>query len=128
MTSVPSGRAEDPRRIDGRHGEDLAATFLEARGFRILERNWTHRLGEIDLIVERDGEVRFIEVKYRNSREFGYPEEAITGKKLRHLARAIECWLETQRPAPTRYQADAIAITAIPSEPIEYHWIENLYQ
>ena len=118
----------DTRKADGAHGESLAAAFLEAKGFRILERNWTNKLGEIDLIVERNGEVRFIEVKYRNTVMFGHPEEAITGKKLRHLARAIECWLETRRPAPKRYQADAIAITALPGTPVEYYWIEDLYR
>ncbi len=118
----------DQRKIDGRFGEDLAAAFFEAKGFKVLERNWTHRLGEIDLIIERAGEVRFIEVKYRNTLMFGYPEEAITGKKLRHLERAILCWLEKQRNPPKTYQADALAITALPGVELEYFWIENLFQ
>lgn len=118
----------DSRKIDGAYGESLAAAFLETKGFRVLERNWTHKLGEIDLIVERNGEIRFIEVKYRNTTMFGHPEEAITGKKLRHLARAIELWLERQHPAPKRYQADAVAITALPGKPVDYHWVEDLYR
>lgn len=116
------------RQADGRLGEALAAAFLEARGFRVLARNWSHRLGEIDLIVSREGEVRFIEVKYRTTREFGHPEESVTGKKLRHLARAIECWLGERPDPPERYQADVIAITALPGRDIEYYWIENIYQ
>lgn len=118
----------DARKTDGRLGEDLAAGFLEAAGFRVRERNWTHRLGEIDLIVERGDEVRFVEVKYRNTLMFGYPEEAVTGKKLRHLARAIECWLEEQSHPPTRYQIDVIAITAAAGQPVEYHWVEDVHQ
>jgi putative endonuclease len=116
------------RKADGRLGEDLAAAFLEARGFRVLGRNWTHRLGEIDLIVEREGMIRFVEVKYRNTLMFGYPEEAVTGKKLRHIARAIECWIEEQKQAPERYQVDVLAITAISGREIEYHWIEDVHQ
>ncbi len=117
----------DARRADGRLGEDLAASFFVERGFRIVARNWTHRLGEIDLIVERDGEYRFVEVKYRNTLMFGHPEGAVTGKKLRHLARAIECWIGEQARPPERYQADVIAITALPGCEIEYHWVENVY-
>jgi putative endonuclease len=120
--------APDPRKADGRLGEDLAAKFFEAKGFRVLDRNWTHRLGEIDLILERAGEVRFIEVKYRHTLMFGHPEEAITGKKLRHLERAIFCWLEEQENPPKTYQADALAITALPGREIEYFWIEDLFQ
>ncbi|KAA0206118.1 YraN family protein [Candidatus Uhrbacteria bacterium] len=115
------------RKADGRLGEDLAASFLVERGFRIVARNWTHRLGEIDLIAERGGDIRFVEVKYRNTLMFGHPEEAVTGKKLRHLARAIECWLEEQAAPPARYQADVLAITALSGRPVEYHWVENVY-
>lgn len=115
-------------KADGRLGEDLAADFFIAKGFRVVDRNWTHRLGEIDLIIEREGEVRFVEVKYRNTLMFGYPEEAITGKKLRHLERAIICWLEDQSAPPKRYQADALAITALAGQPTEYYWIEDLYR
>lgn len=117
----------DYRKIDGKLGEDLAAAYLEARGFRIIDRNWTHKLGEIDLIVERDGETRFVEVKYRNTLEFGHPEEAITGKKLRHLERAIMLWMEAQKEPPKHFQADAIAITALPGKEPEYHWVQNIF-
>lgn len=77
--------------------------------------------------MEREGEVRFIEVKFRRTRMFGHPEEAITGAKLRHLERAIFCWLEQRHTAPRVYQADALAITALPGQEIEYWWIENLF-
>ncbi|MEI7512138.1 MAG: YraN family protein [Candidatus Uhrbacteria bacterium] len=117
----------DYRKADGKIGEDLAAAFLIGKGFRVIDRNWLHRLGEIDLIVERDGEIRFVEVKYRNTLEYGRPEEAITGKKLRHLERAIILWLEGQRKQPARYQADAVAITALSGREPEYYWIENIF-
>ncbi len=116
------------RKADGQLGERLAAEFLQERGFQVLDRNWSHRLGEIDLIVQRGDEVRFVEVKYRNTVFFGYPEEAVTGKKLRHLARTIECWLEEQTHPPTKYQVDVIAITAVAGKPMEYHWVEDVHQ
>jgi putative endonuclease len=86
----------DFRKIRGQSGESIALAYLEERGFRLIERNWNCRLGEIDLIVERDGETRFIEVKLRRTMEYGYPEASITRTKLRHLSRAIECWMKAQ--------------------------------
>lgn len=116
----------DARKLFGYSGEDMAARYLEARGFRILDRNWSHRLGEIDLIVQRNDEVRFVEVKMRRTKAYGFPEASITGKKLRHLGRVIECWLEARSVPPKRYQADAIAITWLPYAEPEFCWIEGI--
>ncbi len=116
----------DPRAVVGQRGEETASLFLQTKGFRVLTKNWRCRLGEIDLIVEREGEVRFIEVKLRRSLTYGYPEEAITPTKLRHLARAIELWLRSTSNPPTRYQADAVAITVLPGASPEIHWVEGI--
>lgn len=114
------------RRRFGDAGEDLAVRFFRARGFAILARNWTCRLGEIDLIVEKDGVTHFVEVKTRRSLEFGYPEEAITGLKLRHLARAVEIYLLQSRNPPRDYEADALAITILPNADPEYFYVERI--
>lgn len=113
------------RKQDGRRGEELAAAFLHERGFLLVATNWTCRLGEIDLIVRRGTEMRFIEVKTRRTLTYGYPEEAITGKKLVHLRRAIECWLKEHPPEPDHYQADAISILIQNGIPRIY-WIEGI--
>lgn len=114
------------RKQKGRLGEEIALHFLEERGFRLIEKNWLHRLGEIDLIVERDGEVRFIEVKLRRSLAFGYPEASITPAKLRHMARAIEMWLCVQKRRPIRYQADAVSVLLLPGANPDIVWIEAI--
>ncbi len=116
----------DVRQIVGRRGEDIAAAFLLAKGFSEIGRNWRCRMGEIDLIVKRGDEVRFIEVKLRRTDTYGNPEDAITQGKLRHLARAIECWLRDQPTEPRRYQADAVAIKCYPGEDPEVVWIEGI--
>ena len=116
----------DLRKIRGMSGESMALVFLESHGFHLIERNWNCRLGEIDLIVERNGETRFIEVKLRRTREFGYPESSITPTKLRHLRLAIECWMNTQRKPPMRYQVDAIAIYAPLDQEPDIVWIESI--
>lgn len=116
----------DYRKIHGQSGESIALAYLEERGFRLIQRNWNCRLGEIDLIVERGGETRFIEVKLRRTTEYGYPEASITGLKLRHLGRAIECWMNDQTNPPTRYQVDAIAIFAPFGFEPSIEWIQGI--
>ena len=118
--------AKDPRRRFGDRGEDFAADFFTAQGFRLVARNWSCRLGEIDLIVARDGVVRFVEVKTRRTTTYGNPEEAITQSKLKHLARAIEAYLRACTSPPEDYQADALAITLLPGQSPQFHWVEHI--
>lgn len=118
----------DPRRKFGSRGEDRAAAFFSSRGFKVVERNWSCRWGEIDLICEKDGVIHFIEVKTRRTTEYGNPEEAITPTKLAHLRRTVEFYLMTEPAPPARYQVDALAILAVPNEKPEYYYIENILE
>ena len=65
----------------GRSGEELAARFLEARGWTILERNLRSGRREVDLVARKDSVVAFVEVKCRRGRRFGHPLDAITAAK-----------------------------------------------
>lgn len=114
------------RREFGNRGEDLAAVFFTERGFRVVHRNWACALGEIDLIVEKEGRTHFIEVKTRQTLTFGYPEESITRTKLKHLARAVEVYI-VQHPLIRRtYQVDALAILMLGGQPPDFHYIEQI--
>lgn len=118
--------AKDARRRFGDRGEELAAAYFSARGFRQVARNWRCRAGEIDLIMERDGCLHFIEIKTRRTTAFGYPEEAITRRKLEHLGRAIETYLLAASTRPRAYQADALAITLAPGKEPEFHYVPGI--
>ena len=65
------------KRKTGTDYETIAARFLELKGYRVLERNFRCRTGEIDIIAEdqSDGSLCFAEVKYRSSLKYGYPKE-----------------------------------------------------
>lgn len=78
----------------GRKGEDLAAAFLTQRGYRILERNYRNRLGEIDIIALHRDTVCFIEVKARSSDDLGTPLEAITIYKQRKIIKVALTYLK----------------------------------
>ena len=104
---------KDPRRQFGNRGESLATVYLLAQGFNILERNWSCRLGEVDVICERAGVTHFVEVKTRKTLEYGRPEEAITPTKLRYLRRAVEWYLQSSKTPPRDYQVDALATVGL---------------
>ena len=116
---------KDPRKEIGRRGEELALAFLLTKGFFLVEKNWRCKVGELDLIVRREDETRFVEVKTRFSLTYGYPEEAVTHTKRQHLAKAIEWWLHTH-PMPKHYQLDVISILVLPGQKPDITWIEGI--
>ena len=69
----------------GKFGEDEAATFLKKKGYKILERNFSCKRGEIDIIALDKNEIVFIEIKARISLKYGLPSEAVTRHKLKHI-------------------------------------------
>jgi putative endonuclease len=77
----------------GRRGEEAAARHLEARGYRVLERGFRTRAGEIDIVAEDRGTLVFVEVKARSSLACGYPSEAVGWRKRVHLLRAAALYL-----------------------------------
>lgn len=86
------------RNIDlGKCGENFAAEVLESQGYSILERNFRCRLGEIDLIAEKNGELCFVEVKTRNSDAFGRPSEAVTRDKQKRIKRTAAFYMQSCR-------------------------------
>jgi putative endonuclease len=75
----------DRRKSLGRLGEDLACEYLERNGFMIVERNYRTQSGEIDVIARRKNCEVFVEVKARRTGDYGEPEEAVTGTKVRRI-------------------------------------------
>lgn len=96
----------------GARGEALAASFLERRGYAILQRNWRCRHGEIDLIACRDGVTVFVEVKTRSSNAYGTPAEAVTRTKAARLRRLAGAWCSAQAPLAGAIRIDVIGILA----------------
>ena len=71
----------------GVNGEEIAVNYLKSRGYRIVERNYRIRLGEIDIIAEQGEDLVFIEVKTRSDILFGSPFESVTLSKQRQLSK-----------------------------------------
>ena len=77
----------------GKIGEELACKYLEDNGYKIVERNFEAKQGEIDIIALDKQEIVFIEVKTRTGINYGEASEAITRYKKRHLLNSIKYYL-----------------------------------
>lgn len=81
-------------KLTGNRGEDLAAEYLQKKGYRIEERNFRTRLGEIDIVCW-DGEILvFVEVKTKIGHDFGEPEEMVNKSKLAQVQRMGEVYID----------------------------------
>ncbi|MBN2096868.1 MAG: YraN family protein [Candidatus Omnitrophica bacterium] len=94
----------------GKRGERLAVQFLRRQGYRILARNFSCRLGEIDLIAQEKDTTVFIEVKTRASCEFGLPQAAIRQKKIKHLRRTAQYYIKHNAHSDDNFRFDVVAI------------------
>jgi putative endonuclease len=113
-------------KITGNKGEEIAAAFLQRKGFIILAKNWRFRHWEVDIIASGNGILHFIEVKTRHSLRYGHPEESITREKMNHLKSASTIY-HYQHPEWKRIQFDVIAITLVRDEVKEIFMIEDVY-
>lgn len=76
------------KRKVGAKYEEIACTYLEKQGYKILERNLTTPHGEIDIIAQKERELVFCECKFRSSQKYGDPLEAVDRKKQRHISKS----------------------------------------
>jgi putative endonuclease len=94
----------------GRRGEDEAARFLESRGYKVLDRNYRCRYGEID-IVARDGKtVVFVEVKTRGSDRFGTPADSVDARKQKKILLTSQFYIESNRLFDSDLRFDVVGI------------------
>ena len=92
------------------YGEQLAARYLEDRGWQVLDRNWRCAHGEVDLVA-RDGDcLVFCEVKTRRTDRFGAPVEAVSWSKAARLRRLAAAWLQEHHVRGGRVRIDVIGI------------------
>jgi putative endonuclease len=81
----------------GDRGEVQAWGFLIKQGYKIIEKNYRCKIGEIDVICKKDGRLIFVEVKTRQSSRFGSPEEAVSKQKQNKIARVAEWYLKENK-------------------------------
>ena len=98
----------------GRLGEDLAVKELKRKGYRIVERNYRCRYGEIDVIGIKQAILVFIEVRARAGGSFGTPEESITRQKQDKLISYALEYINSHDNLPESWRIDFVAVVNDP--------------
>ncbi len=98
------------KQLLGKFGETYATTYLQKKGYHIIECNFKARYGEIDIICTKDNVLIFVEVKTRIGDEFGTPEEAVTPKKLREVIKTANYYVQCHSGVPDAMRIDVIGI------------------
>lgn len=110
----------------GAWGESQAEEYLIAHGLVLIERNFRTRYGEIDLVMQHEDQLVFVEVKTRSNVKFGLPEQSVTPVKQEHLLLAAQQYLADHPDASDNWRVDVVAIVGRPGvTPPEFLWFEN---
>jgi putative endonuclease len=107
----------------GKLAETLAAAYLQARGLRLLERNYRCRLGEIDLVLADGRSLVFVEVRLRRNPGYGGAAASITAAKRQRNVRAARHYL-AGKPEP-RCRFDVVLLDSLAPDRIE--WIKDAF-
>lgn len=100
----------------GKWGEQIAEAYLIALGYEVLARNARTGYGELDLVMRKDGEIVFFEVKTRSNDAFGNPEDAITQLKQEHLINSAQAYLNENNEGNVGWRIDVIAVQGRPDD------------
>jgi len=100
------------RKRFGEIGEALACKYLKRHRYKILARNYSTSIGEIDIVAEDRGVLVFIEVKMRRSEAYGLPEEAVNLKKMHKLTRLAQLYIKNKNLYYKEARFDIVSIVA----------------
>lgn len=110
----------------GQKGEDIASGLLVQNGYKIIDKNFSSRFGEIDIIAMDGPTLVFIEVKTRQSLKFGLPQEAVTPQKLYKVRKTAEYYSLIHPELPKKLRIDVVAII-IENGEVVYNKIIKVY-
>ena len=108
----------------GAEAEQLAATFLQRQGLKLIETNYRCRFGEIDLVCNDQKTLVFVEVRLRGSDAFGGAAASITASKQHKLVLAARHYLQQLRSSPA-CRFDVVLLRGLRDNDIE--WIRNAF-
>lgn len=104
---------KEPTRSLGNKAEDYACQLLVQNSYKIIERNFHSRFGEVDIIATKDNTLFFVEVKARWNNKFGLPEEAVTPTKLWKIQKTAEYYASINKNLPQKMQILVVALEIV---------------
>lgn len=124
----PSGK-KDSRKQKGAAAEELAAAALIEKGYRVLERNWRCRFGELDIVAETGETLVVIEVRSRSgTASFGTPSESVNARKMMQVRNTAQQYVHQKRYYERPIRFDVISIILRPDlTPVSMDHIENAF-
>ena len=112
----------------GKSGEDQAVFYLRKEGYKIIERNYMTKLGEIDIIAEHKGYICFVEVRAKNNPVFGLPEETIVKKKQLQISKAALMYIKNRRLEDKDCRFDVVSVEGVDSLSPQVKLIKNAFE
>lgn len=97
-------------KVSGLYGETTAAAHLKKQKYKILEQNYTSKVGEIDIIAQHKKTIVFVEVKMRQTLAFGRPSEAVNLHKQAKIRRTAEEYLIRHKLLGCEIRFDVIEV------------------
>jgi putative endonuclease len=118
-----------PRQILGGRGEKAAAQYLRRHGYKILTRNFRSGKAEVDLVARHHDWLVFVEVKTRETEQFGAPSEAVQMEKQRHLSQAALDYLRLLGNPRIHFRFDIVEVVmpAGSKKPHDIRLIQNAF-
>jgi putative endonuclease len=110
----------------GELGERIAERWLRRQGWRVVQRRFRSGHRDIDLVVERDDLVVFVEVKARRGAEFGDPVEAVNWNKQRQLVRSASVWIDRHGRPSESYRFDVVGVL-VEGEKVRVRHVANAF-
>lgn len=98
------------RHETGKLGEDLAVKYLNNIGYKVIERNFECKQGEIDIVAQDKKELVFIEVKTRTNIKYGTPAEAVNKTKQKHLTKAVKYYIYSKHLENEYIRIDVVEV------------------
>ena len=105
----------------GNKYEDKSVEILTKNSYKILERNYQNRFGEIDIIAEKNKEIVFIEVKYRKTNKFGYGYEAVDRRKIMKILKLANYYIQLKKYQDYKIRFDCMSYLGD-----ELDWIKDI--
>ena len=115
------------RKVIGDEAEALACDYLSEQGLYLLERNYRCRGGEIDLIMQHDDSLVFVEVRYRRNITYGRAAETVTAYKQRRVIHCARVYMNHHGNSNVPARFDVVSIEGEPDQR-QIEWISNAFQ
>lgn len=125
-----NSRHNSRHNYSGREIEQLARAWLRQQGLRAIEENYRCRVGEIDLVMEENGVLVFVEVRYRKYTQFGDGAESVDWRKRQKLIRAAQHYLVARRrhhTGPCRFDVVAATQAEVATGTLQWRWIKDAF-